>query len=385
MSLHGFRVIDLTRVISGPFCTQQLADLGADVIKVETPAGDTLRGQGSMVGETSAYFASFNRNKRSIVLDLRSEDGMAVLRELIAGADVLVDNFKPGTMARMGLSDAALAALNPRLIACHISGFGQSGPYADRPAFDFVAQAMSGFMWTNGDPDGPPLRSGIPISDLAAGLYAALGIAAALAVPRETRRFKSIDVAMADSMVSLLAYMATEVFATGQPLPRAGNDHPLVAPYGLFETSDGHIAIAPSNDVMVERLFATLGCRDLLDDPRFAGNAARMRHRAAINAEVEARLRAGTTDDWIARLNSAGVPAGPVQTVEQALLSDPQIAHRDMALATETPDGEPMKILGFPIKQSGNGPELRRIAPRLGEHTDAILRELEEARRNKKG
>ncbi|MCH5377970.1 MAG: CoA transferase, partial [Planctomycetes bacterium] len=267
MSLEGTRIIDLTRVISGPFCTQQLADLGADVIKVEGPKGDPLREQGSKIGGMSAYFASFNRNKRSVVLDLRKSVEMDKLRKLISGSDMLVENFKPGTMAKMGLSDLVLENLNPRLIVCHISGFGQTGPYAARPSFDFVAQAMSGFMWTNGEADGPPLRSGLPISDLVAGLYAALGCAAALAVPATQRTFKSIDIAMTDSMVSLLAYMATEVFATGQTLPRAGNDHPLVAPYGLFQTSDGHIAIAVSNDQIVDRLFGLLKCRHLLDDP----------------------------------------------------------------------------------------------------------------------
>ncbi|MCU9840387.1 CoA transferase [Ruegeria sp. WL0004] len=372
MSLHGTRVIDLTRVISGPFCTQQLADLGADVIKVEGPKGDPLRAQGSKIDGMSAYFASFNRNKRSVVLDLRTPDGMAVLKKLIAGADMLVENFKPGTMAKMGLSDADLEMLNPLLIVCHISGFGQTGPYAARPSFDFVAQAMSGFMWTNGEDGAPPLRSGLPISDLVAGLYAALGCTAALAVPTESRTFKSIDIAMTDSMVSMLAYMATEVFATGQALPRVGNDHPLVAPYGLFETSDGHVAIAASNDQIVDRLFSLLDCRHLFDDPRFATNDARVRHRDEIRAEVQARLEGRTTESWLERLNDAGVPAGPVLDVVAAL-DDPQIRHREMVMAPDGARAGKMKILGFPIKQSVDEPTLRRSAPELGEHTEEVL------------
>ncbi|TMV04293.1 CoA transferase [Ruegeria sediminis] len=380
MSLEEVRIVDLTRVISGPFCTQQLADLGADVIKIEGPQGDPLRQQGSKIDGMSAYFASFNRNKRSVVLDLRSEDGMSTVKQLIAAADVLVDNFKPGTMDAMGLSDASLEALNPRLIACHISGFGQTGPYAARPSFDFVAQAMSGFMWTNGKPDDPPLRSGIPISDLVAGLYAALACAAALAVPKPLRNFKSIDIAMTDSMISLLAYMATEVFATGRTLPRVGNDHPLVAPYGLFETSDGHIAIAVSNDGIVDRLFTLLDCRHLFEDSRFATNDARVQHRAEIREEVQSRLITDTTATWLVRLNNAGIPAGPVLDVVSAL-TDPQTRHRDMVLETPAPNGSSMPILGFPIKQSVEAPTLRRTAPELGQHTDEILRELTEAER----
>lgn len=375
MSLKGTHIIDLTRVISGPFCTQQLADLGADVIKVEGPKGDPLREQGSKIGGRSAYFASFNRNKRSVVLDLRKTEEMDKLKKLISGSDMLVDNFKPGTMAKMGLSDSVLEKLNPRLIVCHISGFGQTGPYAKRPSFDFVAQAMSGFMWTNGEADGPPLRSGLPISDLVAGLYAALGCAAALAVPVTQRSFKSIDIAMTDSMVSLLAYMATEVFATGQTLPRAGNDHPLVAPYGLFETSDGHIAIAVSNDQIVDRLFKLLECHHLLDDPRFANNEARVQHRDEIRAEIQSRLIGQTTEVWLARLNDAGVPAGPVLDVISAL-NDPQIQYRNMVLEASGQKGENIPILGFPIKQSVDAPELRCPAPELGEHNDEVFCQL---------
>ncbi|MFP7570140.1 CaiB/BaiF CoA transferase family protein [Marivita sp. S2033] len=375
MSLQGIRVVDLTRIIAGPFCTQLLADLGADVVKVEAPGGDPMRVQGTMVGGISTYFACFNRNKRSIELNMRSAEGMAVLRDLIADADVVVENFKAGTMAKMGLSDTELEALNPRLTVCHISGFGATGPYSDRPAFDFVAQALSGFMSTNGFEGEEPLRTGLPISDLLAGMYGALAVSAALATPREAREFKSIDVSLTDSLVSMLAYMATETLATGQPMQRRGNDHPMVAPYGLYDTSDGQIALAPSNDVMFGRLLDVLERRDLMDDPRFATNAARVQNRDAVRAVFQAHFSTQTTDHWIEVLNGKGIPAGPVLSVAEAL-DDPQIRHREMVIDVPHPGHGDVKMLGFPIKQSVDGPKLRHPAPDVGAHAQAVLEEL---------
>ena len=277
MSLQGTQVIDLTRIISGPFCTQLLADFGADVIKIETPSGDPLRGQGKGKNGLSWYFASYNRNKRSVALDLRSEAGLEVLREMIKGADVLVENYRAGVLAKMGLSDDELKALNPKLVVCHISGFGADGPYAQRPSFDFIAQAMSGFMSVNGNRDDDPQRSGLPISDLVAGLYAALGVSATLAgTRREDRTFQSVDVGLTDSLISLLSYMASDTLVAGKPPERSGNDHPLVAPYGLFQTADTPIAIAPSNDMIFARLLKVLGREELLNDPRFDTNDKRM-------------------------------------------------------------------------------------------------------------
>lgn len=376
MSLKGVQVIDLTRIISGPFCTQLLADFGADVIKIETPSGDPLRQQGKGRNGLSWYFAGYNRNKMSVALDLRSKEGLEVLRDMIRGADVLVENYRAGVLGKMGLSDAALEELNPKLLVCHISGFGADGPYAQRPSFDFIAQAMSGFMSVNGDRDDDPQRSGLPISDLVAGLYAALGISATLAnATREQRRFQSVDVGLTDSLISLLSYMASDTLAAGSPPERSGNDHPLVAPYGLFQTADKPIAIAPSNDMIYARLLKVLGREDLLNDPRFDTNEKRMADRAAVRAEIEPIFLTDSRAAWIDRLNEGGVPAGPVMSVPD-VFRDPQVQHREMVV--EVPHGEhgDVRMLGFPVKVKPDSCEIRRPAPELGEHSDAVLRAL---------
>jgi crotonobetainyl-CoA:carnitine CoA-transferase CaiB-like acyl-CoA transferase len=375
MSLSGIRVVDLTRIISGPFCTQLLADLGADVVKVETLSGDPLRQQGKGREGLSCYYAAFNRNKRSLALNLRGDDGKSVLRDLLAKADVVVENYRAGVLADMGFSDANLKELNPHLVACHISGFGADGPYAKRPSFDFVAQAMSGFMSVNGQPDDPPLRSGLPISDLVAGLYAALGVSAALADPREERVFRTVDVGLNDSLMSLLAYMASDTLATGETPVRSGNDHPLVAPYGLFHTADKPIAVAPSNDTIYARLLGVLGREDLIGDPRFDTNEKRMADRAGIRSELEPVFLSDTAGAWIDRLNDGGVPAGPVLDVAEAM-NDPQARHREMVI--NVPHGEhgTVQMLGFPIKLAPDGCRVRYPAPQLGAHGAEILSEI---------
>lgn len=375
MSLAGTRVVDLTRIIAGPFCTQLLGDLGADVIKVETPSGDPMRGQGAIRDGMSWYFAGFNRNKRSVGLNLRSKEGMEVLKKMISNSDVLVENYKAGTLAKMGLCDNTLKELNPRLIVCHISGFGKDGPYSNRPAFDFVVQAMSGFMWTNGYDGDEPLRSGLPISDLVVGLYGSLAVSSALTVPVEKREFKSIDVCLMDGLVSLFAYMGSEQLATGKPLDRSGNDHPLVAPYGLYETADSHIAIAPSNEIIFSRLIDTLDRKDLKNDPRFVDNNARVQHRNEIREELQPHFLKKTSAEWINILNEKGVPAGSVKSVEEAL-NDPQVKHREMVIDVPHPGHGTVRMLGFPIKQSIDAPKLRRPAPDMGQHNTEVLADL---------
>ena len=375
MPLSDIRVVDLTRVLSGPFCTMLLADLGADVIKIEPPEGDPIRGQGAMRHQLSWYFAAFNRNKRSVRLDLRQQQGREVLTRLIQGADVLVENFRPGVLARLGFDDERLRALRPSLVICSINGFGSSGPYRDRPAFDFIAQAMSGFMSVNGRPDDPPLRSGVPISDLVAGLYAALSVTASVLRARATGQGQRAEVSLTNALVSMLAYIASDYFATGSVPTRSGNDHPISAPYGLFATRDGEIAIAPPGDEFFGRLVEALGEPGLKHDPLYAISAARVANRARINAIVGGKLAAQTTAHWIAVLNAAGVPCGPVYGIAD-VFADPQIAAQDMVLDVPHPGHGIVRMLGSPMKLAATPCRVRRPAPDPGEHTAEVLAEL---------
>lgn len=374
-ALDGIRVVDLTRVLSGPFCTMLLADLGADVIKVESPKGDPTRMTGAGRDGLSWYFAAFNRNKRSIVLDLRTEADRQVLARLIARADVLVENFRPGVLAALGFPPERLEALNPRLVTCSINGFGSTGPYASRPAFDFIAQAMSGFMATNGEEGGPPMRAAAPITDLLAGLYAALATLAALRAREATGRGQRVEAAMLPSMVATLGYLVPEFLATGRPPPRTGNDHPILAPYGLFATADRPIAVAPASEAIVRRFLAALGLEALLAEPRFARNAERVAHRAELRARIEAVLEAAPAAEWIARLNAAGVPCGPVNGLAEAL-ADPQLQAQEMVIDMPQPGHGVVRTTGFPMKLEATPCRLRRPAPRLGEHGSEILAEL---------
>lgn len=375
MPLSGVRVLDLTRVLSGPFCTMLLGDLGADVLKVEAPEGDPIRAQGAIRDGLSWYFAAFNRNKRSLWLDLRQPQGREILARLIERTDVLVENFRPGVLARLGFDDARLRSLRPSLVTCSINGFGSTGPYRDRPAFDFIAQAMSGFMSVNGAPDDPPLRSGIPISDLVAGLYAALAVTASVFRARATGQGERAEIGMTNGLVSMLAYIATDYFATGRVPPRSGNDHPIAAPYGLFPTRDGQLALAPPGDEFFGRLADALSEPGLKSDPLYATGAARVENRARINAIVGGKLATQTTAYWVEVLNAAGVPCGPVQSVDQ-VFSDPQIAAQEMVLDVPHPGRGVVRMTGFPMKLFGSPCRVRRPAPELGEHTDDVLAEL---------
>ena len=376
MPLSGIRVIDLTRILAGPFCTAMLADMGAEVIKIEPPgAGDPLRSQGAMRDGLSWYFANFNRNKRSVTLNLRSDEGKAVLARLIAGSDVLVENYRPGVLAAMGFGEDRLKALKPDLVYCNISGFGTTGPYRDRPSFDFIAQAMSGFMAVTGAADGPPLRAGPPIADLVAGIYGALGVCAALVRRGRTGEGDTVGASLSNGLVSLLAFLAANYFATGEVPARSGNDHAIVAPYGMFRTRDGEVALAPSQEQSYQRLVDAIGAPELRADPRFATNDLRVANRAAINAAVEAKLAAGTTEEWIERLNAAGVPCGRVMGLSE-VFSDPQVLDQQMVLRQEHSGHGTVSMLGFPVKFAAAPCALRRPAPELGADTDTVLREF---------
>jgi crotonobetainyl-CoA:carnitine CoA-transferase CaiB-like acyl-CoA transferase len=373
--LSGIKVVDLTRILSGPFCTMLLGDMGADVIKIEPPGdGDPIRKQGTIVEGVSTYFASFNRNKRSLALDLRSTAGKEVLSELVEKADVLVENFRPGVLDAMGFTPARLEALNPRLVVASINGYGSTGPYAQRPAFDFIAQAMSGFMSLNGDADGKPLRSGIPVSDLVAGLYAAFGIVNALRARDLTGRGQRVEAAMVDSIMSMFAWYASDYLATGQPSARSGNDHPITAPYGMFAASDGSIAVAPSTEAILDRFLGEIGLPDLRTDPRFATNGLRLQNRAALNAIVNERILNDTQTNWVTRLNEAGVPCGIVQSMNE-VFKDAQTLHREMVIPVEHPGRGVVRMLGFPVKLSDTPCRVRYPAPEHGEHGAEIVDE----------
>jgi CoA:oxalate CoA-transferase len=375
MQLQGVRVVDLTRILSGPFCSLLLADMGAEVIKVEPPGGDPLRGQGASVDGLSWYFAAFNRNKRSVLLNLRRASGKAALRRLVATADVVVDNFRPGVMADMGLDWSELSRLRPGLIHTSVSGFGACGPYADRPSFDFIAQAMSGFMSCNGTSETGPMRAGAPISDLVAGLYAALGTVAALYRRMQTGRGEQVAVAMLDGLLSLGAFLTTNFFATGQlPVP-TGNDHALVAPYGLFTADDGEIAIAPSNDGVYAKLLTALELEALHDHADFRTNDLRVQHRAAINELINARIAQAPKAYWIERLNAAGVPCGVVMNLAE-VFADPQVVSQEMVLKIPHPGHGTVTMTGFPLKFRDAPSTVRYPTPELGAHTAGVLRSL---------
>lgn len=371
--LDGIRVVDLTRVLSGPFCSMLLGDMGAEVIKVEPPGkGDPVRAQGGIRDGLSWYFASFNRNKKSVTLDLRNADDKALLHRLIEGADVLVENYRPGVLAGMGLDADTLARLNPRLVTCSINGFGSTGPYADRPAFDFITQAMSGFMSVNGAADQPPLRSGQPITDLLAGLYAAFGVVNALRARDLNGQGQQVESAMMNGILSFMAYLASEHLLTGAIPARTGNDHPLVAPYGLFRASDGEVAVAASNDMVLRRFMRTVGLEHLLDDPRFDDNPKRFARRNELNTLIDSQMVQDTQAAWIERLNGAGVPSGRVQNLAEAL-SDPQVLAQEMVIDVPHPGHGTVRMLGFPVKLSATPCEARLPAPELGQHNDEIL------------
>jgi crotonobetainyl-CoA:carnitine CoA-transferase CaiB-like acyl-CoA transferase len=376
MQLEGIRVVDLTRILAGPFCSMFLADLGAEVIKIEDPdCGDPIRSQGEARNGFSLYFANFNRNKRSVTLDLRSDGGKAVLRKLLATADVLVENYRPGVLDRMGFDRATLESIRPDLIVCRVTGFGTDGPYADRPAFDFIAQAMSGLMSVTGEADGAPMRAGPPISDLVAGSYAAMGVLAALIRRDRTGRGEEVSTALTDSMVSMLAFMATNYFATGKVPHRNGNDHGLVSPYGLFDAADGQVAIAPSNDAVYSKFLVALGLERLRDHPDYRTNRDRFERRAAINAEINAVIRTQSIDHWVAALNASGVPCGKVLDIGE-VFDDPQIQHQQMQLTIDHPVHGPLDVLGFPIKFTDDPCRIHRMPPALGGDTDTVLSEL---------
>jgi crotonobetainyl-CoA:carnitine CoA-transferase CaiB-like acyl-CoA transferase len=369
--LQSITVLDLTRVLSGPYCTMLLADMGARVIKIEQPrTGDDTRGWGPpfQSGE-SAYFLSINRNKESVTLDFKDEAGRAVLDRLIGRADVLVENFRPGTLSRLHLDYASLSARYPRLVYCSISGFGQTGPRGREPGYDAVMQGEGGLMSITGAADGPPFRLGVAIADIVSGMFAAQGITAALFARERTGRGQSVDIAMLDSVVALLSYQAGIYFASGSAPNRLGNRHPTIVPYETFRASDADFVLAVGNDDQWRRFCEVAG---LPHDERFATNRQRVTEYDALKPILDARLRERPRGYWIERLTAAGVPCGSVRNLHE-VFSDPQVAARQMMVELDHPTVGPMRVLGTPLKLSDTPASIRRPPPRLGEHTDAVL------------
>jgi formyl-CoA transferase len=379
LPLDGVRVVDLTQVMGGPFCTMQLGDLGADVIKVEPPGGDLSRSMGgaelTMPGADKAPFFALNRNKRSIVLNLTVDRDRDVFIALARASDVLVESFRPGVTKRLRVDYATMALVNPRLVYASISGFGQTGPNADRPGFDLIAQGMSGIMSVTGAPDGAPVKCGVPIADLAVGLFATNGILAALIAREKTGRGQHIDTSLFESALAMCVWETTEFWASGN-VPRAmGSAHRLSAPYEAFRTSDGYITLAALTPQQWQQLCATLDRDALASDPRFGTNAARMAHRPELVIEIENALAAGTTMEWVERMLAAGVPAGPIHDFAQ-VFADPHTHARQMIEDVEHPVAGTVHTLGFPLKLSDTPLRVRRPPPLLGEHSAEILREL---------
>ena len=373
-ALDGLTVLDLTRVLSGPYCTMMLADMGARVIKVERPgAGDDTRAWGPpfQSGE-SAYFLSVNRNKESVTLDLKHPDGRRVLDALIDRADVLVENFRPGALDRMGLGYADLSRRRPDLVYCSISGFGRSGPRRREPGYDAVMQGEGGLMSITGAEDGPAYRLGVAIVDIVSGMFSAYGVAVALLARERTGRGQLVDVGMLDAAAAVLTYQAGAYFATGRAPGRLGNRHPSITPYESLEAADGELVIAAGNDQLWRALCGVLDLDDLADDPRFRTNADRVAARGALRPLLTERLRTRPVAEWLAKLRAAGVPCGGVRDLEQ-VFSDPQIVERAMVVALDHPIAGAIRQLGVPVKLDGTPGTVRTPPPALGQHTDAVL------------
>ncbi len=375
--LAGARVVELAHIMAGPVCGLMLADMGADVIKVEKWDGDdTRRFVPPTINDESAAFLMMNRNKRGIVLDLKSTGGKAVLRNLLRTADVLVENYRHDTMARLGLDYETLKRDNPGLIYCEVSGFGRTGPYAHRGGFDLIAQGMSGLMSITGEgPGRPPVKVGAPVSDITAGILAAMGVCAAYAHKLQTGEGQRVDTSLFEAAITHTYWQSAIAFATGVAPQAMGSAHPLNAPYEAFEASDGYVNIGAANQKNWERLVAILEAPELLDDARFATNAERITNREALAELINARVRQRPVADWLDKLEAAGVPAGPVLSVNE-MHNDPQTRAREMVVETDHPTAGPVKSIGLPVKFSATPGGVRRPAPRLGEHTREILRDL---------
>lgn len=372
--LEGFRILDLSRVLAGPYCTMLLGDLGAEVIKVERPGvGDDTRAWGPPFADgESAYYLCANRNKKSITVNLKAPAGQAIIRQLARSSDVLVENYKVGELAALGLGYEDLKLLNPGLVYCSITGYGQTGPDKDLPGYDFVMQGRGGVMSITGEPDGEPMKVGVAIVDITAGLYAANAIQAALLARSKTGTGQAIDIALLDAQVAWLANVASHYLVSGNPPGRFGNAHPTIVPYQSFRARAGFFCLAVGNDGQWRKLCALLNQPELARDPRFATNPARVQHRATLIPLLQTIFQAREIDFWLEEIAAAGIPCGPVQTIDQ-VFSDPQVLARDMVWMMPHPTAGEVSLVGSPLKLSETPVSARLHPPLLGEHTEEVL------------
>jgi formyl-CoA transferase len=374
--LQGIRVLDLSRVLAGPYCTMVLGDLGADVIKVEPPEGDETRGWGPPFAEgESAYYLCVNRNKRGIVINLKTDEGKKILRELALRSDVLVENFRPGTLNKFGLDFETLHELNPKLIYCSITGFGQTGSMKDKPGYDFMIQALGGLMSITGEPEGEPMKTGVAVVDLFAGQNAIIAILAALQARTLTGRGQHLDISLFDSQLGWLANVASNYLISGELPKRHGNAHANIVPYQSFQASDGWFAIAVGNDRQFARLCEMLGKPEFAMDEKFATNSARVQNRDELIPLLKSIFITRTVNEWLADLEKAEIPCGPIQNFEQ-VFSMPTVDEREMLVKMDHPTIGELPLVGSPLKMSDTPVEYRLPPPLMGEHTETILNEL---------
>jgi crotonobetainyl-CoA:carnitine CoA-transferase CaiB-like acyl-CoA transferase len=369
-ALTRITVLDLTRVRAGPTCARQLADWGANVIKIEAPPSDDEPMGGPREG---ADFQNLHRNKRSMTLNLKSAEGLAVFKRMVKKADVVVENFRPNVKKRLGIDYKTLSKINPRLIYASISGFGQDGPYAGRPGFDQIAQGMGGLMSITGPPGHGPFRVGIPVADLSAGLFAALGILVALIERASSGKGQTVATSLLQAQIFMLDFQAARYLVSGEVAQQAGNNHPTTVPTGVFKTRDGLINIATTGGKMWERFCRTIGADALLQNPDYRTGAGRSKDRDALNAAIEECLKGGSSAEWVARLNEAGVPCGPIYSIDQ-VFADPQVKH--LGMAQSVGDKRALQLVGQPVSLSRTPSRLAVRPPELGEHTDVVLKEF---------
>jgi crotonobetainyl-CoA:carnitine CoA-transferase CaiB-like acyl-CoA transferase len=376
-ALEGIKVLDLSRALAGPYCTMMLADMGAEVIKVEMPGrGDDSRSWGPpFVEGESAYFISINRNKKSINLNMKSEKSMEIIHKLIKRSDVLVENFRPGAMERLGLGYERVKEMNPRIIYASISGFGQDGPYRMLPGFDQVLQGMGGLMSITGEPGGPPIKVGVAIADISGGMFAAYGIVVALYNREKTGRGQMIDVSLLDSQVAWLTYRAGAYLTSGEVPQPVGSGHPVIVPYQAFKAKDVYINIAAGNDQLWEKFCKAVGLEKVMNDPKFATNAKRVENREEIVKIISDLIVTRNGEEWLQIITDAGVPCGPIYTVDK-IFADPQVLHRQMLKELDHLKAGKVKVTGIPVKLSDTPGEVETAPPVLGQHTQEILNEL---------